>query len=331
MKKLYFTLSFLVAIGMSLPAQVYVKHDAAGSNDGSSWTNAYTSLETALANTTSGAVWVAAGTYVTSSASASFSVPGGVSIYGGFAGTETSLDQRNVTANVTRLSGDIMGNDIAGNFATGRTDNAAHVVAVAASQSTAATIDGFTISGGNTTASGTGGGINALSTVVVKNCNLNNNFAGSGGAIYIAKQAGAGSEISNCTIGTNQSVGALYINWNDGVSVESCTFTNNANTTASSNGGAFYATNCTNLTLSKSEFSGNTSASGGALYCVTDSLPDVTNADNFIIDSCNFHDNSNTASIGGAARFRNCSYTISNSTFDKNTSVSSGGHIRNDV
>ncbi|MBK9014636.1 MAG: T9SS type A sorting domain-containing protein [Saprospiraceae bacterium] len=330
MKQIYLSIFLFASFSMSLSAQVFVKSDASGANDGTSWANAYTSLETALANSTSGAVWVAAGTYVTSAASASFTVPGSVSLYGGFAGTETSLGQRNPATNVTTLSGDIAGNDIDGNFATGRTDNAAHVVAVAAAQTADAVVDGFTIAGGNTAAGGTGGGIYALSPVVVRQCNLNNNFAGTGGAIFMATTAD-GSEIKGCTFSTNLSVGALYLSFCDGVDVDSCTFTNNTNSTASSNAGAFYATNCTDLSLSNSEFSGNSAVNGGALYCVTDSLPNVTNADNFVISNCSFHGNSNTTGIGGAARFRNCSYTLSDCSFEANTSTSSGGHIRNDI
>ena len=51
------------------------------------------------------------------------------------------------------------GNDIAGTFATGRADNAAHVVTVAAAQTAAAVIDGFTIAGGNNATPNTGGGV----------------------------------------------------------------------------------------------------------------------------------------------------------------------------
>ena len=333
MKQIYLTLSLFLACSMSLSAQVFVKQGAVGSNNGTSWVNAYTSLEAALAGTLTGQVWVAAGTYKPSLPTVSFVVPGGVSLYGGFAGTETTLGQRNPAANVTRLSGDLLGDDVPGNLTMNKTDNAMHVIAVGLGLTGNAVIDGFTISGGNTPASGatsSGGGIAALSPVVVRNCKLNNNFGATGSAIYLGSTAD-GSEVKNCVFSDNAGIGALYMTLCDGVDVDSCTFTKNNNTTASSNAGAFYATNCTNLSLSNSSFSQNTAANAGALYCVTDSLPAVTNADNFVITNCSFTTNSNTAGVGGAARFRNASYTLIGCTFDANTSTSSGGHIRNDI
>jgi len=142
-----------------------------GLNNGTSWANAYTNLQTAINAAGAGAqIWVAAGTYkptsyldpnVTNDArSRSFLLKGGVSVLGGFAGTETQLDQRDVESNPTILSGDFGGNDSAtwppvvgndGNVGSGdftRSENAYHVVG-ALSQTTAPILDGFTITGGN--------------------------------------------------------------------------------------------------------------------------------------------------------------------------------------
>ena len=57
------TFLLMVFFTSTLSAQTYVKQDASGANDGSSWDNAYTSFSDALANTTTGEIWVASGTY----------------------------------------------------------------------------------------------------------------------------------------------------------------------------------------------------------------------------------------------------------------------------
>ena len=60
-------------------------------------------------------LWVAAGTYkptsITTDRAATFQLVDGVAVYGGFAGTETTRDQRNPATNLTILSGDIDNND----------------------------------------------------------------------------------------------------------------------------------------------------------------------------------------------------------------------------
>jgi hypothetical protein len=83
----------------SLAAQgavVYVDDDASGSDDGTSWADAFTSLQSALDMVRAGdEVWVATGTYVTgTSSTATFALVDGVALYGGFAGDEQTLEQR---------------------------------------------------------------------------------------------------------------------------------------------------------------------------------------------------------------------------------------------
>ena len=90
-----------------------------GENDGSSWRNAYTDLQSALAVAgASDQIWVAAGTYLPTTGNnlpedvedpreVSFAINNGVKVYGGFAGGETSLEQRDINANQTILSGNI--------------------------------------------------------------------------------------------------------------------------------------------------------------------------------------------------------------------------------
>ena len=104
---------------------------------GATWVDAC-SLQNAISLSTSGSeIWVAAGNYKpTSSAdrAISFTLKSGLSIYGGFAGTETTREQRNPVTNITILSGDIDNNDsqkpVITNLATvtGNTTNSYHVV-----------------------------------------------------------------------------------------------------------------------------------------------------------------------------------------------------------
>jgi hypothetical protein len=78
-------------------AIIYVKSGSTG--NGSAWNNAYGSLATAIAAAVAGdEIWVAAGTYKPTTGTdrtASFNLKNNVGIYGGFAGTETTRNQRN--------------------------------------------------------------------------------------------------------------------------------------------------------------------------------------------------------------------------------------------
>src|SRR5262249_35445345 len=92
-------------------AVVYVNSAAAGSAYGSSWANAYTDLGLAISAAGAGdEIWVARGTYRPAGAGgsrdATFALKTGVSLYGGFSGSETTREERDWVANPTVLSGD---------------------------------------------------------------------------------------------------------------------------------------------------------------------------------------------------------------------------------
>lgn len=83
---------------------------ATGRNTGTSWDDAYRNLPEALeraAKGCAGEIWVAHDTYRPADTvlTDSFEIPAGVSVYGGFAGNETSFDQRNILEYPTVLSG----------------------------------------------------------------------------------------------------------------------------------------------------------------------------------------------------------------------------------
>ena len=120
----------------TVTSRIYVKEGATGS--GSSWADATGSLSGALAAAGNDfEVWVAAGTYKPTAGTARgvpFSIPANVKVYGGFAGGETSVGDRDWIENKTILSGEI-------GSASSRTDNSAVLVRGAPG----ALLDGFVI------------------------------------------------------------------------------------------------------------------------------------------------------------------------------------------
>ena len=141
--------SLLVGLALGLlPAQpalaarlCYVNAAALGANTGDGWSDAYTDLQSALGASTCTEVWVAGGVYKPTAGTdrfVTFQLKQGVALYGGFDGSESQRDQRDWTAHVTTLSGDI-------GLPLSNIDNSMHVVTGADN----AILDGFTITAGN--------------------------------------------------------------------------------------------------------------------------------------------------------------------------------------
>ncbi|MEM9079766.1 MAG: right-handed parallel beta-helix repeat-containing protein [Verrucomicrobiota bacterium] len=250
----------------------YVNQNASGAKDGTSWLDAFTDLQSALAAASSGnEIWVAEGTYRPSAGTDrndTFQLVNGVTIYGGFDGTETSVDQRNPnpTTNGTILSGDLAGDD--GPDFTNTSDNSYSIVTGSNTDETAI-LDGFTISGGN--ANGTSGSTNK------------------GGALY---NDHGSPTIRNCFFLKNEANvqfgkgGAVY-NLAATPTFTSCLFRGNR---AGFRGGAI-TNDSASPTLTNCLFEGNTSGvDGGAVDTISGS-PSFTN--------CTFHNNA-TVRDGGA-------------------------------
>ncbi|MCP4675847.1 MAG: right-handed parallel beta-helix repeat-containing protein, partial [Deltaproteobacteria bacterium] len=217
----------------------YVDIGAPGEQDGTSWSNAYLSLQEGIDDAALSAaacpdgvqVLVAAGVYLpdttgligSATRTVSFELVEGVHVYGGFIGTEASLDERSLNElNVSVLSGDIGVVDDA-------TDNSYSVVTGA----DGATIDGFTIRGG--TADGAGMYNDEVSPTV-RNCKFVENNGSKGGGIY---NKDSSPRIINCVFLSNEADdGAGMYNSGGSPIVTNCTFHNNTATDVG--GGAIY-------------------------------------------------------------------------------------------
>ena len=195
-----------------------------GTQGSTAWEDAMTLTEALAAAHAGDQIWVqgfetidsADKLYTVPADVEAFTVPSGVSLYGGFRGDETSIDERVTTGKLSEmryrsvLSGDRSQNDAAhesllifpGNAT--REDNAAHVVvmdltptAASGNNNTLPTvIDGFSIAeghadGNHTDASGWGGGIfvtgdnSGGGAFSITRCFLVNNYARRGGAVYV--------------------------------------------------------------------------------------------------------------------------------------------------
>ena len=240
---LWLTALLLLAGGRAAAqTRYYVSAEATG-DDGTSWQST-TTLADALGRARAGdEIWMQGGTYIVPSP-AGFTLPSGVSLYGGFQGTETRTDERETLgkpfqfAHPTVISGDINKNDERNTDLlifpenTTREDNATHVLTLnldpagnTGNQPTV--VNGITVTRGHadgTGADGTGGGIYVTGgggTFRLERCFLLYNYATRGGAVYVADDVtGSENRISQCVVfnnaagersGQQNAGGGLYI------------------------------------------------------------------------------------------------------------------------
>ncbi|ARN76811.1 hypothetical protein BST97_01680 [Nonlabens spongiae] len=196
-----------------IPTVYYVNANATGANDGSSWTDAFTSVTDALALTSlNDAVWVARGTYTLIDRNTPIAVSTDeVNIIGGFAGTETTVADRDLTSihttNATIFTGDINGDDIAGDFSSNKSDNAERLFELRASN---VTFDGIIFE--NIYDTSQSGGVEENGVIFIPNSLNSNNL-----------------KIKNSVFRNNYSNGYLLKmrKFNQGLLIENTQFINN--------------------------------------------------------------------------------------------------------
>ena len=260
---------------------LFVNDDASGSNNGSSWEDAFTSLQSALDVAVSGnEIWVAKGTYTpsaqvggTGSRYAAFQMKNNVKIYGGFAGTETAVSQRDYFTNETILSGDINGDDVVSGAGaslsfSNNEENSYHLFYHDKSGvNSSAVLDGFTISGGNANGGGNedyGAGIyNDQCNPTLNNIIFKDNQSATG--VLYFYDLSTGTQLSNLIFENNDGgyYGALYIEGSAGISVlKNALLINNK----AEYGGGLYNSDAP-TTIINATFSGNYAVSdGGGIY-----------------------------------------------------------------
>ena len=335
---------------------IYVDASATGTGNGLSWSDAFTTLQDALADATSGdEIWVAVGVYypdegggmIDNDPTMSFTLLNGVEIYGGFVGTETIRSQRDWVNSVTVLSGDIAKDDttdsnkVVTNVANIIGSNAYHVLVGLGSDSSAV-LDGFRVTAGQANGSfphyvGAGMWNEGLSSPTLRNTVFIGNVAQSGGGMY---NWSSNPTLTNVTFTNNvaDQGGGLANNFNSSPTLTGVSFTGNV--ANQDGGGLFNRSNC-NPILSNVTFTANTAVDGGGIYDDTGSSPTITVAAFTSNIASNFgggiYDNQgspilldvqftgNQAVAGGGLYGYQSSPTLTDVTFSDNQSSFGGG------
>lgn len=267
-------------------------------------------------------VWVAGGTF---ELSATVTLKNGVSLYGGFAGSETKIEDRKLVAegnpwdfvNATILDGKTKFSVITG-----------------AKFTSSVVVDGFTIQNGKATK---GGGLMSLANTVVRYCTFKKNSAsdaGGGmnleGANSLADQCyftensakhgggaalGTDGRMKNCLVAGNKTASTISTSWSLGwgggimcnnSTVESCEVYNN---TASYGGGVYMREK--NSAVYNSIIAHNTGHQGGGVSS------DYRNGGGKVVNSVIAY-NTSSNNVGGGAIFTKDGQNMTNCIFWEN-------------
>lgn len=297
-----------------------------GMPDGKSWNSAFLNVQDALdaaAAAGGGEVWLAAGVYKPtqgSGRSASFVLKEMVGLYGGFAGTETSRDQRDPVKNKVVLSGDLEQPGVA-------SDNAYHVVIGADD----AVLDGLSVVRGQ--ADGTlkdskGGAVLCYhgASVILENVTLAENYASEGGALYAYDDCLLLIRNSRLESNHAETGGAAIFRDGSNAKISGTVFISNS---ASFRGGAVLVDYGASPTFTNCSFISNSTKGNGGAVQVDDRASQIGGTTP-VFESCTFEGNT-AAFRGGAIQNFNLAKTVVRScVFDGNKAGTGGGALAND-
>jgi predicted outer membrane repeat protein len=316
---------------------IYVDDDAAGINDGSSWTDAYLCLQNALMSAQPGdEIRVAQGIYkpdqevppgqdgsvaASGDRRATFQLINGVDIKGGYAGLSgPDPNEREISLYETILSGDLNDDDNDVNDPCDllteptRVENSYVVVT---GFNVNCLLDGFTISGGNADGSienpsqnTLGGGMSInLSSMTITNCTFRNNTARAGGGA-ISSMSGEGPTLNNCIFTRNS--GGYIVKMGSRAQIFG-------------GGGGMY-NNDNRPTLTNCTFIENYAPTGGGMY---NSSAMLNNSNcSLTLTNCTFSGN-RTETHGGGMFNNDCNATLTDCIFTANSAQRTGGGIAN--
>jgi hypothetical protein len=299
-----------------IPTRIYVDSNISVSGTGASWISPLKTVSEALdlAHTvTCGLeIWVKKGTYfpmsspttIATSRDSSFRIlRNDIKLYGGFAGTETSLTARNVSTNRTILSGDI-------GTPGDSTDNSYHVMTIIATPTpyidSNTVVDGFTIKRGN--------GLSASGTFSINGKSLNRNEGGGLYLIALSEGNQASPRLDSCIFTENAADNGGGVNAQNYKTFSqvkpklfNCTFLNNR---ARISGGGMALVGAVSYQISGTfdycNFNDNQAATyGGGLWFMTSTISSLTSLNTPLsFYKCNFNSNRQTGTGGrGAGMF----------------------------
>jgi hypothetical protein len=311
---------------------LYVNAAATGTNDGTSWTNALTDLQSALNSECVTEIWVAQGSYRTSAdgdRKTSFMMRSGLTLLGGFPAVgNPGLADRDWLAYPTIMTGDLAGDDsqqpICTNASTNThtSDNALTVLQLMDVDSTAI-LDGFIVTAGVSVGiiesnDKNGGGIFIRSSdPTIRNCKITGNWARTGGGIYAVDSVDL--HLIDCQINGNfaYASGGTEVTNHGEFTASNTQFNQNvANGNAGLTIGSHIRATLTGCTFTQNSSAGN----GGGLVNFSDSI--VT------LDNCKFISNVAGSKGGGLANYRPRLF-LNHCQFQYNSAVNGGGMVSN--